>query len=257
MPAQRWTGDEIRRAQELVGRIRGVSSCQVSTDEAGEITEIHVVATSDKAPKLIARDVESCLKAEMGLDVDHRKIGVVLFDQETSPPSRPESDPPRPTLGNSPPVFPEEADTVMELPVEEYASRFAFRSVNLYLSENTARAEVELSREFDTAFGSAQTDWPNTSTYEVIAEATLQAVSESLDESTKLCLRRVRQVTLDDAIALVVLVDLLTGRDRKGLVGASVVSGNENQTVVFATLDAVNRVLGKLDLKSSVEYKIK
>jgi hypothetical protein len=50
---------------------------------------------------------------------------------------------------------------------------------------------------------------------------------------------------------------LLTGRDRKGLVGASVVSGNENQTAVFATLDAVNRVLGKLDLKSSVEYKIK
>jgi len=256
MPAQRLTRDEIRRAQELVGRIRGVSSCQVSTDEAGEITEIHVVATSDKAPKLIARDVESCLKAEMGLDVDHRKIGVVLFDKETAPPSRPESDPPRPTLGNTP-AFPEAGDTVIELPIEEYASRFAFRSVNLYLSENTTRAEVELSRELDTSFGSAQTDRPSSSTYEVIAEATLQAVSECLDESTKLCLRRVRRVTLDDAIAMVVLVDLLTGRDRKGLVGASVVSGNENQTVVFATLDAVNRVLGKLDLKSSVEYKIK
>jgi hypothetical protein len=257
MPAQRLTGDEIGRAQELIGRIRGVSSCVVSTNEAGEITEIHVVATSSKAPKLVARDVETCLKAEMGLDVDHRTIGVVMYDRVKTPPSIPESEPPRPTLQNTAPVFEEERESVVELPVEEFASRFAFRSVNLHLSDNTTRAEVELSHGADAAFGSAQTDRPESSSHNVIAEATLEAVSEYLDENTRLCLRRVRRVNLDDAIALVVLVDLLTGRDRKGLVGASLVSGNENQTVVFATLDAVNRVLGKLNLKSSIEYKIK
>jgi len=122
---------------------------------------------------------------------------------------------------------------------------------------HTTRAEVELSYAFDTAFGSAQTDRPGSSAIDVIAEAALQAVSEYLDESTKLCLRLVRRVALDDEVTLIVLVDLLTGRDRKTLVGASLVSGNENQTAVFATLDAVNRVLGKLELKSSVEYKIK
>ena len=256
MPQQQLTRAEIRRAQELVGRIRGVSSCQISADESGEITEVHVVATSDKAPKLIARDVESCLKAEMELDVDHRRIGVVLFDEASEPSTRLEDDM-RPYLDKSSPGLAEEREQVVELPIEEYASRFIFRSINVYQSENTTRAEVELARDEGAAFGSAQTDRSNMTSLDVIAEATLQAVSDYLDETTRLCLRRVQRVALDDAIAFVVLVDLLAGRDQKCLVGAAVVSGNENQTVVFATLDAVNRVLGKLDLKSSVEYKIR
>lgn len=256
MPQQQLTRAEIRRAQGLIGRIRGVSSCRVSTDETGEITEVHVVATSDKAPKLIARDVESCLKAEMGLDVDHRKIGVVLFD-EASKPAAHEREGMRPHLAKEERSLAESREPVVELPLEEFASRFVFRSVNVYLSENTARAEVELTREEGTAFGSAQADRPDPSPLDLIAEATLHAISEYLDETTRLCLRRVRRVALDDVNAFVVLVDLLTGRDRKVLVGASVVSGNENQAAVFATLDSVNRVLGKLDIKSSVEYKIR
>jgi hypothetical protein len=256
MPQQQLTRAEIRKAQDLVGRIRGVSSCQISTDEAGEITEVHVVATSDKAPKLVARDVESCLKAEMNLDVDHRKIGVVQFDEASEPPQHLEGVT-RPYLDNGPALLADERESVVELPVEEYASRFVFRSVNVHLSENTTRAEVELVRDDGTAFGSAHTDRPGSSPLDVIAEATLQAISEYLDETTRLCLRRVRRVTLDDAVAFIVLVDLLTGRDQKSLVGASVHSGNDSQTVVFAALDAVNRVLGKLDLKSSVEYKIR
>lgn len=256
MPQQQLTRAEIRRAQELIGRIRGVSSCQISTDETGEITEVHVVAMTDKAPKLIARDVESCLKAEMGLDVDHRKIGVVLFDETVAPPARPEIGPPD-FADDGPPGLSEARGGVLELPIEEYASRFEFRSVNVYLSDNATRAEVELAREDASAFGSAQTDRSNSSSLDVIAEATLQAVSEYLDETTRLCLRRVQRVALDDVVAFVVLVDLLTGRDQKSLVGASVVSGNESRTVVFAALDAVNRVLGKLDLRSSVEYKIR
>jgi hypothetical protein len=256
MPSQQVTRDEIRKAQDLVCRIQDISSCQISTDAAGKITEVHVVATSDKAPKLIARDVETCLKAEMGLDVDHRTIGVVLFNSAEGPQSQAMPDSSKRAHAETP-VLTGAGEPVVEFPVEEFPSRFAFQSVNLHLSENTVRAEVELSRESDTAFGSAQTDTPNSSPLQLIAEATLRAVSEYLDEKTRLCLRRVQRVTLEDESALVVLVDLVTGRDRKGLVGASVVSENENQTAVFATLDAVNRVLGKLNLKSSVEYKIR
>ena len=80
MPLQQLTRDDVRRAQELVGRIRGVTSCHISTNSGGEITEVHVVSTSDKSPKFIARDVETCLKAEMNLDVDHRTIGEISYD---------------------------------------------------------------------------------------------------------------------------------------------------------------------------------
>ena len=71
----------VERAEALASRIVGISSCKIATDETGEITEIHVVATSTKPAKLVARDIESCFKAELGIQVDHKKIGVVLFEQ--------------------------------------------------------------------------------------------------------------------------------------------------------------------------------
>jgi hypothetical protein len=54
-----------------------------------------------------------------------------------------------------------------------------------------------------------------------------------------------------------VKVDILRNRERKSLAGCSLFSGNTNQTVVFATLDAINRVLGKLSPRKSIEYRIK
>jgi hypothetical protein len=250
MSIHRLTPDEIRKAQDLVGRIQGISSCQISAGDSGEITEVHVVATADKSPKFIARDVESCLKAAMGVDVDHRKIGVVVVESDET------ARPPEPTIEPRP-VRVTAGDAVVEFPLEEYASRFVFHSVNLFISQRSVRAEVELSRESVTAFGSAQNDRPIRSSFEVVAEATLRAISEYLDETLRLCLVGLRRVSVDDVDMIVVIVDRVSGRDRKCLVGASVVTGNENQTVVFATLDAVNRVLGKLDFKSAVEYKIK
>jgi len=160
-------------------------------------------------------------------------------------------------LAEEPPEIHTSAEPVAEFPVEEYASRFVFQSVNLFISQEETRAEVELTRESEAVFGSARSERPNRLPFDLIAEATLQAVSEFLDGSTLLCLGGVRRVTLDDTSAIVVIVDLVEGRDRKSLAGASLVTGNDNQTVVFATLDAVNRILGKLDFKSAVEYKIK
>ena len=70
----------VYRAEDLILRLRDIRSCRIITDETGAISEIHVVASSDRSPKLIARDVETALKAELGLQIDYRKIGVVLMD---------------------------------------------------------------------------------------------------------------------------------------------------------------------------------
>ena len=57
-------------------------------------------------------------------------------------------------------------------------------------------------------------------------------------------------------VGMVVRVDVVGARCTKSLAGCALVGGSESQSVVFATLDAVNRVIGKLDFKTSVEYKI-
>lgn len=72
--------DIIERAEDLILRLREVQSARIYADEQGNISEVHVVVATDRAPKLIARDVESCLKAALGLAVDYRKIGVVVIE---------------------------------------------------------------------------------------------------------------------------------------------------------------------------------
>jgi hypothetical protein len=246
MSSQRFTPDIIARAEKLISRIRGIGSARISTDETGEITEVHVVATGAKSPKLVARDVETCLKAELGIHIDHRKIGVALYE-DSDPLSR---EAPVRTAGA------EEPEIITEFPVVEFPSRFAFQSVNLFISQDGVRAEVELTLEGTEAFGSAKSDNRAHSRLDLIAEATLKAVSEFLDENLKLCLFKALEVPLGDESAVVVRVDLIQGRDRKSFAGCSIISGDVNETVVFATLDAINRILGKLRSKSSVEYKI-
>ena len=87
MSEQQVNPEEVRRAEALVSRLRGISSCRISTGPGGDVTEVHVVSNGDKSPKLVARDVESLLKAEMGIDVDYRKIGVVSLGPPPVPSS--------------------------------------------------------------------------------------------------------------------------------------------------------------------------
>jgi hypothetical protein len=248
MSEQRHPQEVIERAETLVNRIQGVSSCRISTDEVGTITEIHVVALPHKAAKLVARDVESCLKAELGIEVDHRKIGVVVI---TAGRPEPDEDSDRSRGKDT------AADRVVEFPVEEFASRFEFRSVSLFVSRDGLQAEVELARDGLEILGKAATDNPNTPPARVVAEAAVKAVSELLEESSRLCLAEVRDLVLGDDPAVVVKVDLVRNRDVKSLAGCSLLSGNVNQTVVFAALDAINRVIGKLPFRKSIEYRIK
>mgnify|MGYP001223002043 CR=1 FL=1 len=236
MASHRLTAEEARRAEALVASVQGVTSCRIRTDGCGEITEVHVVSRAGKSPKLVARDVEGVLKAEMNLDVDYKKIGVVVLDFVPDVP----------------------ADiSAEEFPILEHASRFAFVSVNVVSSRAGLRAEVELSRDSAESFGASESDHPTAAALSAVAEATLRAVSELLDDATRLCLGGVLKVSFAGDDAILVRVDVVGERGTRSLVGSTLVAGNEAQAVVFATLDAINRLTGKFEFKSSIEYKIK
>lgn len=248
MSTQQNTPDIIARAQELIGRITGITSCRISSDSSGQITEVHVVATDVKPAKLVARDVETCLQAELGIHVDYKKIGVVTYESLDVDTDKPEPE----KQSQVPASLPED---VIELPIEEHPSRFAFQSVNLFISHEKVQAEVELVRDGTESLGRASSSnivFPQN----VIGEATLNAVGDLLDGSIRLCLSGVHEVQLNRQAAVIVTVCLIKQRDKRDLAGCSLDVGNINQTVVFATLDAVNRVLGKLGATSSVEYRI-
>jgi hypothetical protein len=72
-------GAVLERIEQDLIRIPGVMSARIVGDR--EPTEIHVVATRDRSPKQIVRDVQSLAAARHGLSIDHRIVSIVQLSE--------------------------------------------------------------------------------------------------------------------------------------------------------------------------------
>lgn len=66
----------LRRAEELISTLPGVLSVRIVPGDSGAIGEIHVLTTSEVAPKNMVRNIESALMAQLDLRIDHRKVSI-------------------------------------------------------------------------------------------------------------------------------------------------------------------------------------
>jgi len=66
----------VKRAENLLQSLQSVLSARVVVSAIGDITEVHVLASSGVSPKQVVRNVESALLAHLGIKIDHRKISV-------------------------------------------------------------------------------------------------------------------------------------------------------------------------------------
>lgn len=72
----------MREYRDLLCRLSDVLSAHVVLDVAGDIEEVHILATSDKKPKAIVRDVQSALASRYGVQVDHQLVSVAQIRPE-------------------------------------------------------------------------------------------------------------------------------------------------------------------------------
>ena len=66
----------MKRVENLITGLTGVLSARVVVTPLGEVSEVHVLTTSDIQPKQVVRNIESALMAQLGFKIDHRKISV-------------------------------------------------------------------------------------------------------------------------------------------------------------------------------------
>ena len=66
----------MKRVENLIASLTGVLSARVMVTPLGEVSEVHVLTTSDVQGKQVVRNIESALMAQLGLKIDHRKISV-------------------------------------------------------------------------------------------------------------------------------------------------------------------------------------
>jgi len=222
------TSDQRKKTEEKLSRLEGVLAAHIRVDADGALEGVELDASAGVDRAAMVREAAAVMVRELGVEIDTELIRI----SERAP------------------------EGVEEFPILEFEGRFAFVSVNVVSSREGLRAEVELTRESLHAFGAATSENIAMPVWAVVAEATLRAISEYLDDAVRLCLIGVVKAPLGDDEAMLVRVDVVTSRWTKSLAGCALVGGHDNQSVVFATLDAVNRVSGKLEFKTSIEYKI-
>jgi len=210
--------EQIEAALAEVGEIKAV---RIVTAPDGAISEIHVLALPTKAPKQLVRDIESCLMARFGIPVDHKKISIALLGRESVKDDTKGSD-------------------------RNTAARPRICSINATVSGVQASASVILEIGGQEYVGSASGPASHTGRNRLVALATLDAVSQYADASVSFALEDVTIVQLGREKVAVSCIALVSGFGEQPFSGSALVRQNDADSIVRATLDAINRRMGFL-----------
>lgn len=210
----------LQHVENLLSALDGVNSVKIVADERGGIQEIHVLSGSDIGAKQIVRNVESALLAELGLQVDHRKISVARVKGEDLQELRDTREP-------SPPPTAERL-VLQGVHIERKAGR-------------TASCRVELTSEGRTFVGEASGSDHSRTRSEMAAEAVLDAIREATEDSGPLVLESVTTVQATGNDLVLAIVRARSGRSPIPLSGTSIVVDSPEEAAVLAVLQATNR----------------
>src|SRR4051794_21554855 len=144
--------------EDALRQIPGIKAASVVTSPDAVPTEVHVLATTGKAAKQIVRDIQSLAMARYNLDIDHRIVSVVQFDEPDDKSEVEEAAAPRPVMST------------------------------ITMRTSTAEAEVTISITLaGTTFeGRAVGSGSLAARPRLVAQATLQAVGEILGASAEI-----------------------------------------------------------------------
>ena len=264
----------VKRAENLLQSLKGVTSSRVVVSPDGEITEIHVLTEGGLTPKQVVRNVESALLAQLGIKVDHRRISVAQVESEPKPDIIPIAEPAAPSAP-TPPEAPDAASTLdpatssngggAAAPAPETASPaqsaplahtlpteggygtmsrdVLFQNVEVSsIRPNKVRVTVTL--EWDGEVVSAEEDAADTPNMrlQAAARATAAALDQAVDAGT-IDLIGAQFVEAFDTTFVFVGVSVLTGRDTALHTGTCEVKRGAEQAAALGVLDATNRWL--------------
>ena len=192
-------------------RLPGVQAVRVVTGPDAHPTEIHVLASRDKTPKQIVRDIQSVALAQFDLEVDHRIVSVVQFDE-----------------GDGAGVA---------------SHRVLIATITAQTTGFESSATVTLASGGTLYDGTASAPATPSSRPRLIARATLNAVAGLMPVGA--CDIEYAQITRVGGREVAVSVVQVVTPDGEAIVtGSALVRGDEADAVARSVLDALNRRLG-------------
>ncbi len=196
----------FRDFEEKVKRLSGVEAARVVGNGAA-ITEVHVLTDTAKAAKQIVRDVQTLAQAAFGIALDRRVVSVVQLP---------------------------EADLVQ-------GDRPVIIDVAEQVDGSRTSVSVHLAWHGDTLVGEVSGAAANSTRMRLVAEATLEALRQGLQDAAAFAIASVEIPNLGARpIAIAQVVIVADGVERL-MVGSAIATGDQSRAVVRAVLDALNR----------------
>jgi len=210
----------VKRAENLISSLTGVLSARVVVTPLGEVSEIHVLTTSDQQAKQVVRNIESALMAQLGLKIDHRKISVAQ-------------------TADVRPI-----EQMQEEAVRTRAKKrvVIFQGIEVRPSERPQRVIVRVKLSFEGK--EAEAEEQGTDTVRNRVEAAARAAAACLDEllpDNSVALEGAQLIDAFDRKFGLVAVHGRGGREAQLLTGTCEIRESAEQSAVLAVLDATNR----------------
>ncbi|KAA3637401.1 MAG: hypothetical protein DWP92_07860 [Armatimonadetes bacterium] len=204
----------FRELEEGLTRLDSVDAARV-VNQGDRITEIHVIAASDKPTKQVARDVQSLAMARFGLPIDHRVISVVQ-------------------------ISPQHLDL-------SSMARAALKGVSESPNGVRTTMEVTLRHDDEEYVGTATGPAVASARLRLVGEATIDAIEKTFDSMPPIALDSIAKThvgTRDVIVAVLVTAGERGGEDLN--VGSAISASSDDDAGVRAVLNALNRRLSSL-----------
>ena len=201
---------KVEEYQNLLNQLPGVLNSKIVVTNDGSLSEVHILSDVSRSPKQIVRDVQSALLANNNLTVDHKIISIAQIENNN-------------------------------LGVRE--CRMSIESIQIVSRHTKVEARVSLKKDDQVYEGSYSGGNSASGRMRVVAEAALRAVHQLFDKEMLFALSDVVPVTLANRRAIAVSILYFTQKGDEYLSGSAFVHNDESESVVKATLDAINRKL--------------
>lgn len=205
---------EPAQLEEAFSRIPGIEAARVVQGPGGVVSEVHVLASRERSPKQLVRDIQSVSMASFEVDIDYRKISIVQLED----------------------ALPGGATTTTERP----SVRPAVVRMTSELEGQLARVEVVLTDGERVGSGSAQ--GPATAGMRLVAKAVLAALG-NIGHGVGAEADFAEVVAAGQRQAALVVLRVGTPRGEHIVSGSAVLRNDPTDAVARATLSALNRFL--------------
>jgi hypothetical protein len=197
---------EASALEAAIMRIPGVEATRVVLS-SGHPTEVHVLTVPGKPPKQVVRDVQSVALARFGTQLDRRIVSVVQMDAES-------------IGGSDRPMVEDIAETI---------------------DGSRMTVSVTLAWQDRHLVGSVTGPAASSTRLKLIADATLAALEQALDQEVAFAVSAVDTPTVGGSKVAVAVVVIVAGGAERTVCGSALAGSDPARSMVRAVLDALNR----------------